>query len=102
MDFRYLLSGHYLNGKLRPELNLRHVLMQDRIAESFGETATPAFSLVDVSLNYAFNRHLELNFAANNLLDETYYEHLTRSVKGTSDAINAPGRNIIFTLVAKL
>ncbi len=102
MDMRYKLSGNYLNNQLRPEISFRHVLKQDRIAQSFGETATPSFSLVDVSLNYRINKHLEVNAAVNNLLDETYYEHLTRSVKGTSNAINAPGRSMIFTLVARL
>jgi iron complex outermembrane receptor protein len=102
MDFRYLLSGYYLDGKMRPELSLRHVLKQNRIAESFGETKTPAFTLVDVSMNYAINQHLELTASANNLFDETYYEHLTRSVKGSSQAIYAPGRSFVFTIVSKL
>ncbi len=102
LDIRYQLAGHYLNGKLSPSLSYRHVLKQDRIAESYGETVTPTFSLVDVSVNYRFNKHLELNITANNLLDETYYEHLSRSVKGSAKAINAPGRNLMFTLVTKL
>ncbi len=102
MDFRYLLSGHYLNGKLHPELSLRHVLKQNRIVGSFGETKTPAFTLVDVSVNYALNQHLELTATAHNMFDETYYEHLTRSVKGSSQAIYAPGRSFVLTLVAKL
>jgi iron complex outermembrane receptor protein len=102
MDIRYILTGHYLNNQLRPEISFRHVLKQNRIAESFGETATPSFKLVDVSLNYQINKHLEVNAAVNNLLDETYYEHLTRSVKGTNNAINAPGRSMIITLVGRL
>ena len=102
LDIRYRLSGRYFRQKLHPELILRHVMQQTRIAESYGETSTPAFSLLDVSLNYEINKHLEVNAAVNNVFNETYYEHLSRSVKGTKNAINAPGRNIIITLVAKL
>lgn len=102
LDLRYLLSGKYINDKLRPEINLRHVLKQDRIAERFGETETPSFSLVDFSVNYAFNNQIELTATSNNLFDETYYEHLTRSVKGSDHAINAPGRSYMFTIVVKL
>jgi len=102
MDLRYAINGSYIKNKLQPELVVRHVWKQDRIAESFGETKTPSFSLLDLSVNYMINSHFEVNAAVNNLLDETYYEHLTRSVKGSNQAINAPGRNMILTLVAKL
>ncbi len=101
MDIRYQLSGNYFDNRFRPEISFRHVWKQERIAESFGETTTPAFSLVDVSLNYRISKHLEANVAVNNLLDESYYEHLTRSVKGTNKAIYAPGRSAIFTLVGR-
>jgi len=35
---------------------------------------------------------------ANNLLDVAYYEHLSRSVRGTPNAIFAPGRNVYVNL----
>jgi len=102
LDMRYTLSGNYLKNNLKPQISFRHVLKQERIAESFGETTTPAFSLVDVRINYALSSHFELNAAVTNLFNEHYYEHLTRSVKGSHNAIYAPGRSFIFTVVAKL
>ncbi len=102
LDLRYLLGGHYFNNKLSPEVSIRHVLEQNRIARSFGETRTPSFTVLDLSLNYSVNQHLELSASVNNLFDESYYEHLTRSVKGTDQAIYAPGQSFLFTLVAKL
>jgi len=102
LDIRYRLNGRYMDQRLRPELVFRHVLEQNRIAKSYGESTTPSFSLIDLSLNYVINPHFEINAALNNLLDETYYEHLSRSVKGTGNAINAPGRNMILTIVARL
>ncbi|MCU4166193.1 TonB-dependent receptor domain-containing protein [Carboxylicivirga caseinilyticus] len=101
MDFRYSLQGLFLNKKLQPEIQFRHVWNQSRIATSYGETETPAFKLVNLSIDYTINNHFEVNASVNNLLDETYYEHLTRSVSTGTSAINAPGRNMIFTLVAR-
>ena len=101
MDLRYSLFGNFLKNKLHPELSFRHVWKQNRIASSFGETETPAFNLIDLSINYEINKHLQCNASINNLLDEMYYEHLSRSVKGGQTAINAPGRNMMFTIVAR-
>jgi len=102
LDIRYRLSGQYFKKHLHPEIAFRYVTKQNRIADSYGESTTPSFSTIDVSVNYKINEHVEINVAANNLLDQTYYEHLSRPVKGTREAINAPGRNLIITCVAKL
>ncbi|MCU4174675.1 TonB-dependent receptor domain-containing protein [Carboxylicivirga sp. N1Y90] len=98
LDFRYALMGTYLNGKLIPELTFRYVTKQDRISEEYGETATPDFSLLDLKLGYAISEKLKVNAMVNNLLDETYYEHLNRSVRGTENPIYAPGRNFFIGL----
>ncbi|WP_255434048.1 TonB-dependent receptor domain-containing protein [Carboxylicivirga sp. M1479] len=102
LDFRYVLSGRYFNNRLRPQLNLRHAWQQKRVALSYGESSTPAFTLLDASINYQFNKFIESNLAIHNILDKTYYEHLSRSVKGSSEAIYAPGRSFVFTLVVYL
>jgi len=99
LDLRYKLMGSYFNGKLKPEVSLRHVLKQSRISNIFGESKTPSFSLVDLSIRYQYNRVVGAALGVQNLLDGVYYEHLSRSVKGTSDAIFAPGRNIYFSLI---
>jgi iron complex outermembrane receptor protein len=65
---------------------------QSRISEEFGETVTPSFTLVDLKLSFQPTHMLRLSAGVNNLLDAAYYEHLSRSVRGTSDPIYAPGR----------
>lgn len=100
-DIRYSLKGNYFEGKLKPKATLRFVAEQGRISPEFGETLTPSFALVDVGVNYQINKNFGLNIAANNLLDEAYYEHLNRSVRGTPNPIFAPGRNFVAALNIK-
>ena len=94
MDFRYVLLGNYLKGRLKPELVFRHVLKQSRISEEFGETVTPSFSLLDLKLAYQMSANSRFTLGVNNLFDENYYEHLNRSVSGGTLPIYAPGRSV--------
>jgi iron complex outermembrane receptor protein len=94
MDFRYKIQANLLEGRLKPELSFRHVLQQDRISNEFGETVTPDFTLLDFNLAYAFGNASSFTIGVNNIFDVLYYEHLNRSVRGTAQAIYAPGRNI--------
>ncbi len=98
LDFRYTLRGAYLSERLQPELSFRHVLEQSRISREFGETKTPAFTLLDVKCSYQLSEAIRFSAGVNNLLDENYYEHLNRSVRGTNDPIFAPGRNVFGSL----
>ena len=99
LDMRYRLSGSYLKNKLRPEVALRHVIKQDRISSEFGETVTPAFTILDVSVAYQFNKVFSMSTGVQNVFDQAYYEHLSRSVKGTmSQPIYNPGRNFFISV----
>ncbi len=98
LDFRYSLTGSYFKDRLNPELTFRYVAEQSRISGEFGETVTPAFALVNIKIAYALSSSISLNVGVNNLLDEPYYEHLNRSVRGTNAPIFAPGRNVFFNL----
>jgi len=93
LDIRYSLSGSYVDGKLRPEVSIRHVLEQDRISTEFGENTTPSFSVIDLRLGYQLTDMIRISAAVNNLLDEYYFEHLNRSVRGQNEPIYARGRN---------
>ncbi len=93
-DIRYSLYGSYLKNRLRPELLFRYVAEQSRISREFGETPTPSFALLDVKVGYQISEAFSFSVGVNNLLDENYYEHLNRSVRGTSNPIFAPGRNV--------
>ena len=93
LDIRYTLAGSYLKKKLRPEVAFRHVLMQERISPEFGETKTPAFTLLDVQVSYQITPYLQARAGVQNLFDAAYYEHLNRSVVAMQRPIFAPGRN---------
>lgn len=103
LDLRYSLNGNFFNGKLRPAISLRHVTKQDRISNDYGETETPAFTLVDINLTYQISRIISTTAGVQNLLNETYYEHLNRTIGGTTPTeIFAPGRNIFLSLTIDL
>ncbi|MEZ5069548.1 MAG: TonB-dependent receptor [Bacteroidales bacterium] len=93
LDLRFRLQGEYLKGKLLPGLLLRHAMAQERISESYGETVTPSFTLVDVHLAVRATEWLRFSLGVNNLFDTAYYEHLSRSVQGSTLPIFAMGRN---------
>ncbi len=98
LDFRYTLTTGFLENKLRPLLSFRYVMKQERISEAFGESDTPAFSLVDFGFTYQIINSVSTTLGVKNLLDQEYYEHLNRSVKGTTRAIHAPGRNVYLSI----
>ncbi|MEN8229405.1 MAG: TonB-dependent receptor [Bacteroidota bacterium] len=94
LDLRYHLIGIHLKNRLRSEIGLRHVLEQSRISNEFGETVTPSFTILDVNISYQFHRLFGIKAGIHNLFNEVYYEHLSRSVKGSlPQPLYAPGRN---------
>lgn len=98
LDFRYTLMGSYLKGRLAPEVTFRYVSEQSRFSEEFGEKATGSFQLLDVNVGYQITGGLSFHAGVGNLLDENYYEHLSRSVRGSIQPIHAPGRNVFANL----
>ena len=100
LDFRYTLMGSYIKNKLHPELVFRTVIAQDRISSNFGETATPAFTLLDFNVRYQVSKLLRVATGVQNLFDVAYYEHLNRNMSGSP--INAPGRNVFISLTLDL
>jgi iron complex outermembrane receptor protein len=102
LDFRYLLSGDFINDKLHTEIGFRHVLQQDRISNTYGETETPSFSIVDMKASYIALPKLNLGIGIQNIFDVAYYEHLNRSVRGKERAIYAPGRSFVLSLTLDL
>ena len=99
-EVRYSLKGSYLNNKLIPEISLRHVLKQNRISVEFGEKETPSFTTLDFDVSYKLLKYVTIATGIQNIFDEAYYEHLNRSISGsTTDYIFNRGRNFYFTLV---
>ena len=65
--------------KISVFLQNQYSLAQNRIAEN--ELSTPDYNLLNVGVMLEFavkNQPLQLNISANNLLNETYYDHLSR------------------------
>ncbi|PID59802.1 MAG: TonB-dependent receptor [Ignavibacteriae bacterium] len=102
LDFRYAVNGSYFENKVRPEIQFRHVIAQERVSLAFGENTTPSFSTIDAKITYQYNKLIGATFGVQNLFDETYYEHLSRNVLGTDGAIYAPGRNLYLSLIIDL
>jgi len=101
LDFVYTLRGSYFKGKLHPKATFRYVMKQSRISAEFGESTTPSFSLLDVQISYRLLKNMRLGAGVNNLFNENYYEHLTRSVRGGNNPIFARGRNVFASLNIK-
>ena len=99
MEFRYRLIGSFIKNKLRAEASFRHAFAQNRIAESYGETKSPAFDVVDLNTSYKIIPALSFSFSIKNVFDEAYYEHLARSIRNTEGRpIYSPGRSFYFSL----
>jgi iron complex outermembrane receptor protein len=99
LEFRYRLMGNFFKDKLHPEIMWRAVQKQDRIATSYGETKTPGFNVVDAKISWLVNKAITTTCGVQNLLDEAYYEHLARSVRGPeARPIYSPGRSFYVTL----
>lgn len=99
LDVRYRLAGSFADNKIRPEILFRHAFKQDRVATSYGETETPAFSVVDAKIAWQISAPLSVSGGVLNLLDTAYYEHLARSVRSAeARPIYSPGRSFYITL----
>jgi iron complex outermembrane receptor protein len=99
LEIKYRLSGNFVNDKILPEILFRQVLKQDRIATSYGETESPAFNVFDFRLSWLATQKITVTGGVENIFDTAYYEHLSRTVKDTSQRpIYSPGRSFYATL----
>ncbi len=80
------------------EISGRLVNEQKRIAKSFGETNTPAFSVINLLASFSPFRFMDLNFSIQNLFDKNFYEHLNRKYvnQPINEIVYEPGRNFTF------
>lgn len=85
---RTRLSIGYERGNLRVESGLRLVSRQDRVASA--EPVTDGYTLLGMNASWRFGDGLSLSVRLENLLDETYRDHLTR-VRDRNFPM--PGRN---------
>ena len=69
---------------------------QDRYSESFGETETPGYYILDIRAGIKPVKGLSIGFAALNILDKAYYNHLNFSYKNSDKNqghVYEPGRS---------
>ena len=98
MEFRYRLLGSFIRQRLQAEISFRHSFQQDRTAASYGENETPAFSVIDFRGSYRLSKTINFSTGVNNLLDEAYYEHLSRNINGSTRPLYSPGRSFYLSL----
>jgi len=94
--FMAILGAKYENSKYWFAINTRLVAKQNRISNSYMETVTPGFGTMDFRAGFEPIHNLTVGFAALNIFDKAYYEHLNYSFKGSntlSGKILEPGRN---------
>lgn len=103
LEIRLQLEGSLWKNRIHPVLAFRQSLQQDRVAQSFGEMETPAFFVMDAKVSWLISKSLSLTVGAQNLLDEAYYEHLARSVRGSEKRpIYSPGQSMYATFTIDL
>lgn len=90
---KYEKTNYWLN------LNARFVAAQNRISESFMETASNDFATFDFSLGFVPIKNLTVGASILNIFDTAYYEHLNFSYKNADALLGRifePGRNFTF------
>ncbi|SMO47438.1 TonB-dependent receptor [Fodinibius sediminis] len=92
------LDYRLFDDRLIPQIHLRGVAGQTRVAESFDERPTDGYLLTNLKLTSRLFSMLRLSAGVNNLFDVTYHEHLNRSLQGSTLPLNDPGRSIFVEL----
>lgn len=101
LDIRYSFATNFIENRWQSNLNFRFVDRQNRISTEFGESETPSFYLVDFESSFKLNSNWQIRMGANNIFNQTYYEHLNRPILTSGEKIFAPGRNFYSMLVFK-
>ncbi|WP_297336144.1 TonB-dependent receptor [Algoriphagus sp.] len=100
-DLRYRIQGQFVGNKLHTGLNFRKVAAQNRVSALFGEQKTPGFTLIDADVSYPISNSFLLKTGAQNLLNEAYYEHLSRPISTEKGPMFSPGRNFFLMVSFK-
>lgn len=99
LDARISVFGQYWQNRITPRITWRQVCRQDRVSTEFGEQETDGFGLLDLQVGVQVIKPLRISVGVQNLLDESYSEHLSRAVSGSMPATRllAPGRSWFVT-----
>jgi iron complex outermembrane receptor protein len=93
--FTAVTSLTYKTDKLDTRLNARLASAQNRVSDSFDESATPGFAVFDWYFNYQVTRFMEVRASVTNIFNKNYVEHLSRPYKNmdTTSLYYEPGVN---------
>lgn len=92
---------NFLDGKLIPEIGIKAAADQKHVSDSFDETASPSWFVMNFSIRYFPIKWLQLNAGINNIFDVAYYDHLNRRIIGTKENFYEPGRVFYVGVTAK-
>ena len=92
LEGRSVVSYSMMNGNLIPEFSIRAVAGQNKISETFGESRTPGFVLVNAAVRYSPLQFVDISAGVNNIFDKSYYEHLNRRNREDGNPLLEPGR----------
>ena len=83
------------------EFKGRFVARQNRVSDSFDESASPGFNVFDFLASYTPVKNLDLSLAVRNIFDTNYFEHLSRPYQNQTESgiLYEPGRSMRIGLI---
>jgi len=95
------LSFH--TRKIKTQAHARIVGEQNRVSESFNESTSPGFTVIDFFFSYTPWEFLSIDATVTNIFDVNYIEHLSRAYKGMeiSSLYYEPGRSFNMSVKVK-
>ncbi len=98
LEVNIKLYRKFLDDKLKTEVELHYAGNQDRVSTTFSEKTTPDYYVLNANLSYQIFGNLSVELGVNNILDQAYYQHLSRTISGTNRRLYSPGRSMWATL----
>jgi iron complex outermembrane receptor protein len=88
-------SLFYKAEKLQTGIKALIAAEQNRVSQSFSESTSPGYAVLDFMLDYRPFKLLELNASVNNIFDINYAGHLSRAYNNmeTKSLYYEPGRS---------
>lgn len=102
LEMNLLIKYPLFNDQLFPRLQLRYVSPKNHVSKAFEENKSPGFFIANFNATYHLNETFRFDGGVNNIFNETYYEHLNRTIIGSEEPLYEPGRTIFLKLTISL
>lgn len=93
MKIYALWSYDLFESTLIPEIALNYTFDQNNVSKVFSESKSHDFYVLDMGLKFRYNQNFTIKTGVNNLLNEAYYEHLSRNIIGSTAPFYEIGRS---------